>query len=49
MARKEAKHAQLLLPLLKDQDQEIRAQAAKWLGDIRYKEAGGRTDSSAER
>ncbi|MDO1447117.1 HEAT repeat domain-containing protein [Rhodocytophaga aerolata] len=40
VARKDAKQAQVLLPLLKDQDPEIRAQAAKWLGDIRYKEAG---------
>lgn len=29
----------LLVPLLKDTDQEIRAQAARWLGDIRYEEA----------
>src|SRR5690554_3189983 len=34
-------YAAPLLPLLKDTDPEIRAQAAKWLGDIRYKEAGG--------
>jgi putative heme-binding domain-containing protein len=40
MARKDKKYAQLLLPLLKDKDPEIRAQAAKWIGDIRYKEAG---------
>jgi HEAT repeat protein len=26
--------------LLQDGDPEIRAQAAKWLGDIKYKEAG---------
>lgn len=39
-ARQDMKHARLLLPLLKDQDPEIRAQAAKWLGDVRYKEAG---------
>src|SRR5690606_9914181 len=32
--------AEPLLPLLKDRDPEIRAQAAKWLGDIKYKEAG---------
>ena len=31
---------QTLLPLLQDSDPEIRAQAAKWLGDIKYKEAG---------
>ncbi len=28
-----------LVPLLKDQDPEIKAQAAKWLGDIRYSKA----------
>lgn len=33
-------HAKLLIPLLKDSDPEIRAQAAKWLGDIKYKDAG---------
>lgn len=33
-------YATLLVPLLKDQDPEIRAQAAKWLGDIRYQDAG---------
>jgi putative heme-binding domain-containing protein len=32
-------YAQSLVPLLSDSDEEIRAQAAKWLGDIRYKEA----------
>ncbi|HYH55427.1 MAG TPA: HEAT repeat domain-containing protein, partial [Anseongella sp.] len=31
-----------LLPLLSDSDPEIRAQAAKWLGDIRYGEAGAK-------
>jgi putative heme-binding domain-containing protein len=40
LARKEMKYAQSLLPLLQDGDAEIRAQAAKWLGDTRYKEAG---------
>ncbi len=40
MARKDKKYASHLLPLLKDSDPEIRAQAAKWLGDIKYKEAG---------
>ncbi|MBT1705588.1 HEAT repeat domain-containing protein [Chryseosolibacter indicus] len=39
-ARKNIKHAALLLPLLKDNDPEIRAQACKWIGDVRYKEAG---------
>jgi quinoprotein glucose dehydrogenase len=37
---KDMKHAQSLIPLLKDADPEIRAQAAKWLGDIKYGEAG---------
>ncbi|MBC6492961.1 HEAT repeat domain-containing protein [Flavihumibacter stibioxidans] len=40
LARKQSKHAAILLPYLKDKDDEIRAQVAKWLGDIRYKEAG---------
>jgi len=40
LARKNMKHAAVLIPLLKDNDPEIRAQAAKWLGDVRYKEAG---------
>ncbi len=39
-ARKDLKHAQLMLPLLSDSDPEIRAQAARWIGDVRYKEAG---------
>ncbi len=39
-ARKDLKNASVLLPLLKDADPEIRAQAAKWLGDVKYKEAG---------
>ena len=39
-ARKDLKHAQILVPLLKDSDPEIRAQAAKWIGDVRYKDAG---------
>ncbi len=39
-ARKEPKHAALLIRLLTDGDPEIRAQAAKWIGDVRYKEAG---------
>ena len=39
-ARKDLKHAQILVPLLKDSDPEIRAQAAKWIGDVRYKVAG---------
>ncbi len=40
LARRDANYAKVLLPLLKDKDPEIRAQAAKWLGDVRYKEAG---------
>ncbi len=32
--------AEVLLPYLNDQDPEIRAQAARWLGDVKYKEAG---------
>jgi HEAT repeat protein len=40
MARQDKKRATRLLPLLQDKDAEIRAQAAKWLGDIRYSEAG---------
>lgn len=40
MATKHHRHGALLLPLLKDNDPEIRAQAAKWLGDVRYKEGG---------
>ncbi|CAN5921397.1 c-type cytochrome [soil metagenome] len=40
LARQDQKYAKALLPLLKDRDPEIRAQAAKWLGDVRHKEAG---------
>lgn len=39
LARQEEKHGQLLLPMLRDNDPEIRAQAAKWIGDIRYRKA----------
>ncbi|EPR70176.1 HEAT repeat domain-containing protein [Cyclobacterium qasimii] len=35
----ESNAGKLLVPLLNDTDQEIRAQAARWLGDIRYEEA----------
>lgn len=40
LARQDKNFAKSLLPLLQDSDPEIRAQAAKWLGDIKYKEAG---------
>src|SRR5690606_40556203 len=41
MARLEdKKYAEPLLASLKDNDPEIRAQAAKWLGDIRFEQAG---------
>ncbi len=40
LARQEQKHGLSLIPLLNDSDAEIRAQAAKWLGDIKYREAG---------
>nr|WP_236676367.1 HEAT repeat domain-containing protein [Chryseolinea lacunae] len=40
LARKDIKHAAVLVPLLQDADPEIRAQAAKWIGDVRYKDAG---------
>lgn len=40
MARKQIGHAALLVPLLKDSDPKIRAQAARWIGDVRYKDAG---------
>ena len=39
-ARQDIKHAALLVPLLDDSDPEIKAQAAKWIGDVRYKDAG---------
>lgn len=41
LARKKIEDGVVLVPLLKDSDPEIRAQAAKWLGDVRYKDAGG--------
>jgi quinoprotein glucose dehydrogenase len=39
LARKDAKHAALLTPLVGDTDGEIRAQAAKMIGDVRYEPA----------
>lgn len=40
LARKDADFASPLLALFGDADPEIRAQAARWLGDIRYADAG---------
>ena len=40
LARKDMSQAASLLPLLQDEDPEIRAQVAKIVGDIRYEEAG---------
>ena len=40
LGRQDKKYAAVLVPVLKDNDPEIRAQAAKWLGDIRYPDAG---------
>jgi quinoprotein glucose dehydrogenase len=40
LARKKTELAAVLIPYLKDSDEEIRAQVAKWLGDIRYAKAG---------
>ncbi|HRO47297.1 HEAT repeat domain-containing protein [Agriterribacter sp.] len=40
LARKDKKYAVPLLSLLQDKDPEIRAQAAKWLGDMKYEAAG---------
>ncbi len=40
LARQDKKYAKPLVNLLKDKDPEIRAQAAKWLGDVKYAEAG---------
>jgi HEAT repeat protein/glucose/arabinose dehydrogenase/mono/diheme cytochrome c family protein len=39
-ARKKLSDASALVPYLQDADPEIRAQAARWIGDVRYKEAG---------
>lgn len=35
-ARRDLNNGALLVPLLADEDPEIRAQAAKWIGDVRY-------------
>ncbi len=40
LGRQDKKYAAVLLPFLKDKDPEIRAQTAKWLGDIKYAAAG---------
>ena len=40
LARQAAHYARPLVPLLTDDDPEIRAQAARWLGDVRYTKAG---------
>ena len=40
LARGDKKHASLLMPLLKDADAEIAAQAARWLGDLKEASAG---------
>src|SRR6185436_17510862 len=42
LARKDKKYAENLLSLLNDKDPEIRAQSAKWLGDIKYAPAGSK-------
>jgi putative heme-binding domain-containing protein len=39
LARKDKKWGKLLFPLLRDRDTEIRAQAAKWIGDTRLVDA----------
>lgn len=40
LARKQPEFAVPIMPLLTDADPEIRAQAARWLGDVRYAPAG---------
>jgi len=39
LARQDIKYAEALVPFLQDEDVEIVAQAAKMIGDVRYKEA----------
>jgi len=41
LARKKNSEAEVLVPFLTDSDEEIRAQAARWIGDVRYAAAGG--------
>ena len=40
LARKQIARAEAFVPFLKDADPEIQAQAAKMIGDVRYKKAG---------
>ena len=40
LARKDAQHASQLTPFLRDSDAEIRAQAARMIGDVRYAPGG---------
>ena len=42
LARKNSQHAEHLAALLKDADAEVRAQAAKMLGDVRHTASAGR-------
>jgi len=39
LARKDGTRANALTPLLQDSDPEIRAQAAKWIGELKFSEA----------
>lgn len=40
MARKDIARAKVLIPLLLDNDQEVCAQAARWMGEVGFKDAG---------
>ncbi len=40
LARKDGTRAAVLIPILQDSDPEIRAQAAKWIGELRFNDAG---------
>ena len=42
LTRQDEKYGAVLIPYLEDKDAEIAAQAAKWLGDLRYKKAGNK-------